>query len=75
MEIWLYSLKKSIYPKPVLLLIFLFWREKTIPFTLTSLAIFAAARLQNIDGCHSVDRINCSLVTPVSRQMQSDGYQ
>ena len=27
-----------------------------------------------IDGCRSVDRINCSLVTPVSWQTQSDGY-
>ena len=26
------------------------------------------------DGCRSVDRISCSLVTSVSRQMQSDGY-
>ena len=26
-----------------------------------------------IDGSHSVGRINCSLVTPVSRQTQSDG--
>ena len=43
-------------------------------FTLTSLAIFAAARFQNIDSCHSVDRINCSLVTPISRQTQSDSY-
>ena len=25
-------------------------------------------------GCCAVDHINCSLVTPVSRQMQSDGY-
>ena len=28
-----------------------------------------------IDGCRAVDRINYSLVTPVSRQTQSDGYQ
>ena len=28
-----------------------------------------------IDGCRSVDRINCSLVTLVNRQRQSDGYQ
>ena len=31
-----------------------------------------------IDGCRSVDPINCNLVTPVSRQMQirqSDVYQ
>ena len=28
-----------------------------------------------IDGCRSVDRIDCSLVTPVNRQRQSDGYQ
>ena len=27
-----------------------------------------------IDGCRSVDCINCSLVTPVNRQSQSDGY-
>ena len=26
------------------------------------------------DGCRSVDRINCGLVTPVSRQRQSDGF-
>ena len=26
-----------------------------------------------IDGSHSVDRINCSLVIPINRQMQSDG--
>ena len=29
----------------------------------------------NIDGSCPVFRINCSLVTPVSRQMQSDVYQ
>ena len=28
-----------------------------------------------INVCHSVDRINCSLVTPENRQRQSDGYQ
>ena len=28
-----------------------------------------------IDGSRSVVRINCGLVRPVSRQMQSDGYQ
>ena len=28
-----------------------------------------------IDGSCDVDRVNCSLVTPVSRQMQSDHYQ
>ena len=28
-----------------------------------------------IDGSCAVDCINCSLVTPVSRLMQSDGYQ
>ena len=28
----------------------------------------------SIEGSCSVDRINCSLVTPVSRQTQSDGY-
>ena len=27
-----------------------------------------------IDGSFAVDCINCSIVTPVSRQMQSDGY-
>ena len=27
-----------------------------------------------IDGCRSVDRIICSLVTPVNRQRQSDSY-
>ena len=27
-----------------------------------------------IDGCHAVDRINYSLVTPVSRQTQSDSF-
>ena len=27
----------------------------------------------NIDGSCSVDRINCSLVIPINRQMQSDG--
>ena len=26
-----------------------------------------------IDGSHSVDHINCSLVIPVNRQVQSDG--
>ena len=26
------------------------------------------------DGCSSVSHIKCSLVTPVSGQMQSDGY-
>ena len=26
-----------------------------------------------IDGSCSVDRINCSLVFPINRQMQSDG--
>ena len=26
-----------------------------------------------IDGCRSVDPINCSLVTPVNRQTLSDG--
>ena len=29
--------------------------------------------VQEIDGCRSIDRVNCSLVTPVSRQIQSDG--
>ena len=28
-----------------------------------------------IDSCHSVDHIDCSLVTPVNRQRQSDGCQ
>ena len=28
-----------------------------------------------IDGSLSVDGINCSLVIPVSRQTQSDGYK
>ena len=28
-----------------------------------------------IDGCHAIDRIKCSLVTPVNRQTQSDGYE
>ena len=28
-----------------------------------------------IDGCCSVDHVNCSLVTPVNRRRQSDGYQ
>ena len=28
----------------------------------------------HIDGCHAVDHINYSLVTPVSRQTQSDCY-
>ena len=28
-----------------------------------------------IDGSRSVDHINCSLVIPVSRQRQSDGYK
>ena len=28
-----------------------------------------------IEDCRAVDYINCSLVTPVSRQTQSDGYQ
>ena len=28
-----------------------------------------------IDGSRSVDRLNCSLVTPVNRQRQSVGYQ
>ena len=27
-----------------------------------------------IDGCRSVDRMNCSLVTPVNKQRQSDSY-
>ena len=27
----------------------------------------------NIDGSRSVDRINCGLVIPINRQMQSDG--
>ena len=27
-----------------------------------------------IDGCSSVSHINCSLVTPLSGQMQSDSY-
>ena len=27
-----------------------------------------------IDGCRSIGRKNCSLVTPVNRQWQSDGY-
>ena len=27
-----------------------------------------------IDGSRSVDHINCSLVTPVNRQTQSDSY-
>ena len=27
-----------------------------------------------IDGSCSVDRINCSLVIPVNRQRQSEGY-
>ena len=27
-----------------------------------------------IDSCRSVDHINYSLITPVNRQMQSDGY-
>ena len=30
--------------------------------------------LRCIDGSCSVDHIKCSLVTPVSRQMHSDGY-
>ena len=31
-------------------------------------------RFRYIDGCCSVDRINCSLVTPVNRQRQSEGF-
>ena len=27
-----------------------------------------------IDGSSSVGRINCSLVIPINRQMQNDGY-
>ena len=30
--------------------------------------------LKYIDGCHAFDCINYSLVTPVRRQTQSDGY-
>ena len=29
---------------------------------------------QYIDGCRSVDHVNCRQVTPVNRQRQSDGY-
>ena len=28
-----------------------------------------------IDGSCAIDRINCSLVTPVNRQTQSGGYE
>ena len=31
-------------------------------------------KLKYMDGYRSVDRINCSLVIPVNRQRQSDGY-
>ena len=33
------------------------------------------AKVVYIDGCRAVDCINYSLVTPVNRQTQSDGYE
>ena len=45
------------------------WREKKEKHSKIS------ALYRCVDGCSSVDLVNCSLVTPVSRQTQSDGYQ
>ena len=41
-------------------------------FNLTN--TFMTCSITYIDGCRSVGRINHSLVTPVNRQRQSDGY-
>ena len=38
------------------------------------LVLIFVGSLTYIDGSRSVDRINCSLVTPVSRQTQSGGF-
>ena len=54
----------------LMLLCFVFWPENS-----NSSILHPFVDRLCIDGCRSVDRINCSLVTPVSRQMQSDGYQ
>ena len=44
--------------------------------TLKNLSIVSNGKsLTYIDGSCAIDHINFSLVTPVSRQMQSDGYQ
>ena len=51
-----------------------FFLQHKINFYVELLSQILKTMIKYIDGCSSVDHINCSLVTPVSGKTQSDGY-